>query len=244
MCVLTYTPFPENGILLTSNRDESPKRKPAIFPEKQMLNHNTIIYPKDTEKGGTWFAASSEGSTICLLNGAFEPHDPQPPYRKSRGMVVLEAFNYPDFDTFQEQFDFEGIEPFTVVSLNLKQQALTLQELRWDGKNLYKSSFNAQEPHIWSSASLYSAEAHQKRKALFHEQLNQNDSMSSHELLTLHKSFKMGQFPEDYLADGNLPPVETLSTIQLISENSRQAKIQYTSLKNGGHTKQTIVKKA
>jgi len=70
-----------------------------------------------------------------LLNGAFKKHIAQPPYRKSRGLVLLEIVEADEPQSFFKQLDLFDIEPFTVV---LHQPGL-LHEFRWDGKDKHST---------------------------------------------------------------------------------------------------------
>ncbi|MFM7153572.1 MAG: NRDE family protein, partial [Bacteroidota bacterium] len=74
-----------------------------------------IVYPRDSKAGGTWFAVSESGKTVCLLNGAFVRHHHNPPYKRSRGLMVLDFFNYDDPDRFFSEYNLEGMEPFTLI---------------------------------------------------------------------------------------------------------------------------------
>ena len=52
-----------------------------------------IIFPKDPKAGGTWYAIDEFGTILVLLNGADEKHKVQLPYRKSRGLIVLDIIS-------------------------------------------------------------------------------------------------------------------------------------------------------
>ena len=91
MCTVTYVPNQE-GIILTSNRDESPERSPKNIT--RLVGRFNLCFPQDTLAGGTWIAADDRRRIICVLNGAFEKHAHVPPYRKSRGILALEYFNF------------------------------------------------------------------------------------------------------------------------------------------------------
>lgn len=227
---MTYLPQTDNVITLTTNRDESPKREPADFPVKAKTPFHQIVYPQDGEKGGTWIAAASSGKVINLMNGGFVPHQSNPPYRKSRGLVLLDAFDYHDFETFSHQANFDGIEPFTMVFIEPLQIGTMLSELRWDGFNRYYQTLNPDKPHLWASASLYSHEAHNRRNQYFHQSLNDQSSSTPLALIHLHHQMAMGCFERDYMEDGSLPPVETQSITQ-VSIEKNFGMIQYKDLK-------------
>ena len=91
MCTVTFIPLKNNRFVLTSNRDESPQRSPETISSLRKEGQE-IIFPKDKGAGGSWIAASSQDRLVCLLNGAFDCHQRTPPYRKSRGQMVLDFF--------------------------------------------------------------------------------------------------------------------------------------------------------
>jgi uncharacterized protein with NRDE domain len=161
MCTVTFLPLGKTDYILTSNRDESVERAPAIFPFRK----SEILFPKDGQAGGTWIAAQSSGKAVCLLNGAFSKHKHDPPYRKSRGLIVLEAFTFSDFKTFTSKIKLNNIEPFTLVMVESKKD--DLYEFRWDGHNKHFKSLESDRPHFWCSATLYSQETFEIRKEWF-----------------------------------------------------------------------------
>ena len=91
MCTVTYIPL-TNHCYLTSNRDEHITRGQAIAPKKILANGYELIYPKDADAGGTWIATKNTGEAIVLLNGGFYKHKSNPPYKKSRGIILLNIY--------------------------------------------------------------------------------------------------------------------------------------------------------
>ena len=91
MCTVTFLPV-GNTLYLTSNRDEAAARKIADAPQIVPFSAGNILFPKDSEAGGTWVATHENGNAMVLLNGAFVKHQHNPPYRKSRGLIFLEVF--------------------------------------------------------------------------------------------------------------------------------------------------------
>lgn len=168
MCTLTYIPNNNQGFILTSNRDESVLREPALPPSIYEHNNIQLMYPKDPQGGGTWILSSSNQFTLCLLNGAFDRHIPNPPYRQSRGLVVTQFFDYNDVERFVAEYPFAGIEPFTLVIIH-KQTAINIHEVRWDGTTVHLKTIEGTKPQIWSSATLYEPEVIAARKKWFDE---------------------------------------------------------------------------
>jgi uncharacterized protein with NRDE domain len=155
----------KDSVIITSNRDENIQRKTAAAPAFHLLPNKKIIFPKDAKAGGTWFAAADNGVVAVLLNGAFVKHIARPPYRKSRGLVLLDIIEADDPFLFFKEIDLDNIEPFTIVLY----QSANLYELRWDGNNKYEKLLDASENYIWSSATLYSDEVINVRKKLFEQ---------------------------------------------------------------------------
>ncbi len=218
-------------MIITANRDESPERKSADFPAKAVKESQSAFYPQDGDKGGTWIASTSSGKVVNLMNGAFEAHQSNPPYRKSRGLVLLDAFDYESFERFSFQASFEGIEPFTMVCFEPFRNGNLLAELRWDGRYQHYQTLDPDKPYLWTSASLYSQKSHDARNQYFHQYLATESFIDSGELMDLHREMAMGCFEADFSEDGNLPPVQTLSCTQV--EISKQVRImRYRDLKH------------
>ena len=184
MCVLTFLPTINSGYILTNNRDESLARAKAIPPKKYHINSKQIFFPKDTQAGGTWMATSND-FTICLLNGAFENHIHKPPYRQSRGQVILDFFKFDTVDDFISNYSFDNIQNFTLIIVHHKE-FLKICEFRWDGTELHYTSKNPQETHIWSSATLYSQEIRTQREHWFANFREQNPNFTREKVVNFH----------------------------------------------------------
>ncbi len=169
MCTLTFIPKKDN-VIITSNRDEHISRGLANFPISKEIGKEHVYFPQDPKAGGTWLAASTEGRINVLLNGAFQKHKHTPPYRLSRGIVLLDAFKFSSLSDFRLVYDLQGIEPFTMVQFNLKFQ--TIEEIRWDGKTKHYVTLDFKTPHIWSSATLYDEANRNQRKEWFSKWLD------------------------------------------------------------------------
>ncbi len=169
MCTVSFLPLSETDFILTSNRDESIIRKPAEFPYRS----NDLLFPRDGKAGGSWIVSSKQGKTLCLLNGGFEKHISKPPYRISRGQVVLAVFDYPDFESFVEEYELNGVEDFTLVMVD-HHDATQLYELRWDGTTKHFKQLDASQTHLWCSATLYPKEVAEKRTTWFQQWTSEN----------------------------------------------------------------------
>ena len=227
MCVLTILPTEDNSFLLTSNRDESAYRSPATYPEIRVLNGINIMMPVDQHAGGTWLATAENGRTVCLLNGAFKRHKHEPPYRKSRGLVVLDSFSYANIDDFFSGYDLDAIEPFTMVVLE-KLDPVRLCEIRWDGNKKYVKNFDHTQPLIWSSAMLYLPEVILARQKRFTKWLQEGNEFTSEAIRAFHHSEKYD--PVTHQNDAaNKYKLQTMS-ITSIELNAGESLMRYEDL--------------
>jgi uncharacterized protein with NRDE domain len=163
MCTVTFVPIKE-GFVFSSNRDEDPKRaaQNVVVDERGDLK---VYFPQDEGASGTWFAYSNADQFACVLNGAFEPHQRKEFYTISRGIMALTYFDYVTIDEFINEFNFEGMEPFTIILYNKGD----FKELKWDELELHVRSLSLQNIHLWSSATLYNQEWWLDRSVNFKE---------------------------------------------------------------------------
>jgi hypothetical protein len=174
MCTLTYIPNAQ-GAIITQNRDESPMRSPAVFP----VLESDLCFPKDPDGGGTWMGMRRDGIVVSLLNGAFIPHHRKHSYKKSRGLLTLQALRSLQPDSFLDKEALLGMEAFTMVIF----QKDVIVEFRWDESELFQSEFPTNQPLIWQSAPLYDAAMQKVRELWFHQFLLSNQSPSADEVL-------------------------------------------------------------
>jgi hypothetical protein len=216
MCTVTYLPLPDEGFILTSNRDESITRKTAIPPERYTINGTSIFFPKDQEANGTWIATAPNNYTLCLLNGAFEKHTSNPPYKKSRGLMLLDLFLYKDVNEFVSDYNFDNIEPFTLIIL-CNANAIELFELRWDGVKCHFKKLDGNKPAIWSSATLYKPETILAREAWFATWLKKTTVYTANEILFFHHFAGDGDAKNNLIM--NVDDKKTVSVTTIVHEN-------------------------
>ena len=208
MCTVTFIPSKE-GIFLTSNRDEKHWRSAATAPEVYALTTGRIIFPKDGDAGGSWIAIHENGNAVVFLNGGFVFHQSQPPYRRSRGLILLDLINHDSpFQSFRD-ISLEEIEPFTAVIWESDQ----LYECRWDGKNKFCKNLPADKPHIWSSATLYDEGVASKRKSWFEEWMRKYPHPSQDAIINFHQFTGDGDVHNDLMMnrDGKVFTVSVTS---------------------------------
>ncbi|MBC2839317.1 NRDE family protein [Robiginitalea sp. SC105] len=209
MCTVSYVPL-TSGYILTTNRDEDPKRETLLPRARTLKNGVQIMGPVDGREGGTWIAADTTGRTACIMNGALENHRRNPPYRMSRGQVVLQAFEAPDFDQYLRDADPEGLEPFTLLLIEPGR----LQRWVWDGRHSHQFEPDPRSERLWSSATLYTREQHAHKEAYFREAL-EAQGISREALLKIHGWEGATPFVLDR------PEVRTVSITQMLLEGER-----------------------
>ena len=223
MCTVTYIPF-RDKVFITSNRDEQSRRLPALAPAIYETPGGRLLYPRDARAGGSWFVVRENGTVLVLLNGAWTSHRSQPPYRKSRGLILLELA---DGDSSLQRFDtldLGGIEPFTLV---IREEGL-LYECRWDGSEKYRRQPDAAAPHIWSSVTLYGPEVIRRREEWFSRWLRQHPEPDQEAILHFHQFTGDGDRHNDLLM--NRDNVMMTVSITALRAGDSEARLQYLDL--------------
>ncbi|NBC09359.1 MAG: hypothetical protein GVY26_19390 [Bacteroidetes bacterium] len=215
MCTVTYLPTGDDSFLLTSNRDEAPHRSPEHISSGR-INGQELIFPRDTSAGGTWIAAADSGRVLCVLNGAFELHERTPPYRRSRGLMALDYFAFPDFHTFLREYTFEGMEAFTML---IFEQGRVI-DLRWDQAQLHPRTFEASRPHVWSSVPLYPPPIRKKREQWFAEWLAEHKHYAQEDILHWHQTAGEGDPWNDVVMNRD-NVVRTVSITSIAKQDGR-----------------------
>lgn len=164
MCTVTFYKSASKTIV-TSNRDEHISRPAALFPTLHHYQNKTVYFPQDPLAQGTWFAVDASGRTFVLLNGADKKHLHQPPYKRSRGLILLDLLSADVLAEAWEEINLFKIEPFTLIVITGEE----LHQLRWDEKEKSILQLDSSIPHIWSSATLYEKAAIENRKIWFNE---------------------------------------------------------------------------
>jgi hypothetical protein len=233
MCTVTYLPTNPNGYVLTHSRDEKAIRPAAFAPQTRTIGGQTVTFPQDPQGQGTWIAVS-EQRAVCLLNGAFVAHVAQPPYRHSRGLVVLNSFDYETIDAFIDHYNLVDIEPFTLLWTEFGR----LTELRWNGHRLAIFDKDPRRPHIWSSVTLYPAAVIEQREAWFRQWQRQTPDWSPETIRDFHLSAGDGD-PENAVLMNRNNQYFTVSLTRVRHQN-HQTKLIYEDLTQAGIIQQTV----
>ena len=233
MCTVTFIPANEK-YFITANRDEKNTRRPAMAPALYEVRHKKLIFPKDGDAGGTWIAMQENGNAAVLLNGAFENHFPDPPYRKSRGIIFLDIIADDRSLRHFHEIDLNRIEPFTLVLFE-KQN---LYECQWDGKEKHYHQLKTHRPYIWSSVTLYDKNAMKKRDQWFAAFLNANRHPAQKDILEFHQFAGDGD-PANALLMERENMYSTMSITSMLLAADRGS-MKYLDLKNNAFTEKEI----
>jgi uncharacterized protein with NRDE domain len=215
MCTVSFV-CSNDTIIITSNRDEKIIRPSAIPPRNYKLNGKNIIYPKDPKAGGTWYVVDENGTVLVLLNGADEKHQVHLPYRKSRGLIVLEMISNTSPKLFWNEIDLENIEPFTLVLYQEKQ----LFQLRWNGVEKSTTALEIDKNYVWSSTTLYSKEVREQRSNWFYSFLDANPEITEEKMLHFHRYTETDNNEHGLVINRN-NELKTLSITQAIIEKNK-----------------------
>lgn len=220
MCTVTYLPLENDSFVLTSSRDVSPTRKPAIYPASLQGQSGKICFPKDGEAGGTWIGTNETGRTVVILNGAFESHKMNPPYRKSRGLVVKDILDAKDFWDCIQNYNLNGVEPFTLLILDWFD-LFEFWELVWDGERKYLKQLDTIKPTIYSSSTLYDEKMRQKRQRWFDNWLIDNPNYSQSDILNFHETAGEGNIEESVFMKRSYVETVSITSIQRQKEAAK-----------------------
>jgi uncharacterized protein with NRDE domain len=224
MCTVTFIPV-KNKYFITSNRDEKYSRKKAIPPTIYNNGKSKLLFPKDANAGGTWIALHENGNAAVLLNGAFVKHAPQPPYEKSRGIILLEIIEAMMPIRFFTRMDLSRIEPFTLVVVDDNN----LYECRWDANQKHCRQLRRNYHYIWSSSTLYKDDIAKKREEWFAAFLNKNKNPAQEDILHFHQFAGNGDTQND-LKISRQGLISTVS-ITSISVDDEKGNMKYLDLK-------------
>lgn len=220
MCTLTYLPV-DGGYIFTHNRDERMDRPTSQKFQTKLINGSKVFYPEDLEAHGSWFGYSERGTAACLLNGGSKRYERNPPYRKSRGLVVLESFEFEALESFYEEYSFKGIEPFTLLIRSEKEFGKIVHNLNATHLEMLDPDKN----QIWSSTTLYTKEVRDKRKGWFKDWLSKDPRLTPENVQRFHSNAGEGDTEND-LVMSRWGFLRTLSITQ-ITQGKSEAQLVY-----------------
>lgn len=236
MCTVSFIPSKEDNFIFTSNRDEAPKRSATEMVREQMAGKE-ILFPRDAKAKGTWIAISNTNQLVCILNGAFIKHKHQPPYKLSRGIMALQFFTYKNAEAFFKGFDFEGMEPFTMVIFDDGD----LYELRWDEQETHIKKLDPSTKHLWASCTLYAEEWQVKRQQWFAEWQDKYTEVNQTNVLEFHRNAGEGNPRFDVVMNNN-DIVRTTSITSIINTDEKMT-LRYEGLLDGEVEQVELIRK-
>jgi len=213
MCIVSYIPTGKSSFILSSNRDEIIDRSVSNLTLK-IINNEEVLFPREI-KGGSWIFASSSQQIVCVLNGGFVKHKHDPPYARSRGLIMRDFFNYDDAVHFFSKIDLYLIEPFTCVVYDRNQ----LFQFVWDGQVKNVKDLDIQEKHVWSSSTLYPPEIQVQRRKWFEDWFEKNPEVTLENVIELHRNGGKGDVQNGYVMNRN-NVVCTVSITHVIKSQS------------------------
>lgn len=234
MCTVSFLPLENRAFLLTSNRDESPDRNAEEWFETTSKTGEMLFFPKDPKSGGTWICVSNQGRMVCLLNGAYEPFDPDPKYQVSRGTIVLDFFNVESYANWEYQVDLSRVAPFTLVIYDGER----FIQLVWNGQMKHIQTLDQSQTHFWSSVTLYPPEVRQWRKGLFTDWSGRNIPWKQNDIMAFHTHGGQGDKENDFVMNRD-EVVKTLSVTSVL-HTPENVQIQHRNLETGAHVKRNL----
>lgn len=231
MCTVSFVSS-QNKIIITSNRDEQVLR-PAIPPKNYLVNHKNLLFPKDPKAGGTWYAVDEQANVLVLLNGAAEKHRWNPPYRRSRGMIVLDLMGTDSPIVTWSTIDLDNVEPFTLVLYESQK----LYQLRWNGSEKESTPLAVNHNYVWSSSTLYPQEIREQRSDWFYHFLDTKPDVNENEMFNFHR-YTENENTEHGLVINRNDQLKTLSITQTVLEQNKVSMIHHDLIdkKDSAHT--------
>lgn len=228
MCTVSFFQN-EEGVIITSNRDENLSRSAALAPHTYDVAGQRLSFPKDTQHQGTWFCVNNHSKDVgVLLNGAATKHVSQPPYRRSRGLVVLDLFSQQQLVQAWHGIDLDQIEPFTLVVF----ANATLYQWQWNGSNKTTHVLPTNQAHIWSSATLYSPEVRQMRQQWFSDFVHTTPPpITASKVLHFHTHTQAHNRENGLLMQRQSHNISTQSVTQYVAKND-QAHLTHLNVLN------------
>ena len=133
MCTLAWAKA-DTGFWICFNRDEQRTRPQAEPPRVHPADPVPLVYARDPQGGGTWFAASTAGFAVALLNNYPRIPRDHPEEHQSRGQFVLRVAALPlhELAALSREIDFTNYAPFFLFILSPER----VISLEWRGERL------------------------------------------------------------------------------------------------------------
>ncbi len=220
MCIVSYLPT-DKGFCITSNRDEQIHR-PTLKPDVHFYQGKKLIYPKDVELGGTWFALDPESKKAsCLLNAKSTSKSKYPKITRGRLPIAWLEQGMGCFDNQMLQ-----TAPFVLITLEYSHNKTQLSSFFWDGKDLREERLENNQAYLWCSSSLYEPEKNEAFQKSFRRELDLIDENNN--LLSFHQ--KVAQPLNSSIYSEKNRDLQTVSITSLTS-TAKNYHLDYFDLK-------------
>ncbi len=219
MCIVTYIPT-KKGFFFTSNRDEVKTRQTDCLKTYKHQGFE-FLYPKDLEKGGSWFVVNTSSKKIaCLLNATGK--QPNLDTKMSRGLIPINFLIHEKNFLLEEMI--EKVSPFTLICIQYGNNII-IEEFEWNGERLTRKKINEKETHLWCSNTLYNRDykEHLTKKIL----CETPKLKSTREVIDFHKKMAQPENSNVYLKKDKC--LQTLS-ITCFNETENQEIISYLDI--------------
>jgi len=187
MCTVTYIAAKGGTTLLTQGRDELVRRELTTPPIEKIIKGSEHIFPVDPHSGGTWIGMAENNRIACIMNGGTHQYKPKHPYRKSNGLIIPAFFEFNDFYTFYNKYDFNNFEPFTLIVIENGK----LIELFKDPDSLFFKIPDPGKSRIYSSVNLFSEKQIMEKEMRFYQWLNGGSEKKPDDIINLHNEFRI-----------------------------------------------------
>jgi hypothetical protein len=160
MCTLAWGQR-DDQLWVCFNRDEQRSRPVAIPPVLESIKGNPCVFARDPQGSGTWFAVSSRGFVVALLNYYSGSDEAAPAGARSRGEISLkmcEAEGMESAATFLHNLTLTAYAPFHLFLLSPSE----VRSWSWNGQRL--DDLDPGQP-FWTSSSYRPKEVEQWRNA-------------------------------------------------------------------------------
>jgi hypothetical protein len=228
MCILSVVKSSDR-LIITSNRDEQRSRKNSQVPETINLVNRRAVLARDAQALGTWLLTDDFGRTAILLNGAFTGHTPTPPYRESRGIILMNLFQEEDFKTAFLFYNLENIEPFQVVFIYKKNAIQCL----WDGTQKHVFAIDLTRPKVFFSPTLYEPEQQDFKRNNFLSIFGKSDSITSTDLFNFHTAQSEENADSNFFMNREFQTTKSVTQIEI--ENNQSQYVHWQAWDNQRH---------
>lgn len=210
MCILSVVKS-NDRLIITSNRDEQRSRKNSLVPEIITSGNRKSILARDAQAQGTWLLTDNFGRTAVLLNGAFTTHTPTPPYRESRGIILMNLFQEEPFKSAFLFYNLENIEPFQVIYV-APDYAL---QCVWDGEQKHVFQIDLSKPQVYFSPTLYEHSQQEVKRKNFLSTFEKTDSITKAELFDFHTANKEENSDLNFFMNREFQSTKSVTQIEI-----------------------------